>query len=285
MVTVTEIIREEPDLLVSSDLGYDIKVAKSVDSIYNEEHISFIQGSDIKAKRRFERFVGNCLIVSYDFGRDDDTKGAMAGSNFSVLIAENPRLVFMKIIKKFFYNRAKKTIHPSAQIGENVEIGEGTTIHANVVVYDGVKIGKYCKIKAGAVLGGTGFGYEMDKFDEWINFPHIGGLVIGNNVDIGSNTNIDRGTLDDTIIRDGVKIDNGVHIAHNVFIDEDTLIIANTMIAGSVKIGKKCWIAPMVTIRDDITIGDSCFVGLGAVVVKDISDAIRVKGFPAKPFL
>jgi len=286
MVKVIDIIKKRSDLvvLVQSDTLDNIESARPVSELYNKEHISFIQGSDKKAKEMFNRFVGHCLIVSSDFISSSETKGAVAGTYFSILVSNNPRLSFMGVVKEFFYDRKKKTIHPSAQIGEGVVIGAGTTIHANVVIYDGVKIGKNCKVKAGSVLGGTGFGYEQNEHGEWINFPHIGSLIIGDNVEIGSNTCIDRGTLDDTIISDGVKIDNGVHIAHNVFVGENTLIIANSMVAGSVKIGTNSWIAPMSTIRDGLTIGNDCLIGLGAVVVKDVPNGTRVKGFPAKEF-
>lgn len=284
MVTVTDIIKKSPHLVVVNDSGKQINKAGSVHhrgkQSKQKDYISFVQGSDFNAQERFHRFYGNCLIIDYDLF--EKIKNEHYG--FSVLLSKNPRLSFMKVIKEFFYDRGKKTIHPSAQIGENVEIGAGTTIHANVVIYDGVKIGRNCKLKAGSVIGGHGFGYEQNEYDEWINFPHIGGLVIGDNVHIGSNTSIDRGTLDNTVIGNGVKIDNNVHIAHNVRIDENTLIIANSMIAGSVKIGRNCWIAPMVSIRDNLLIGDNVLIGMGAVVVKNVKSDTRVKGFPAKPF-
>lgn len=282
MVTVTDIIKKSPHLVVMNDTDKEINEAKSVahESGKTSDYISFIQDHDFNAVERFHRFFGECLIIDYELMEKIEAKHYA----FSILLSKNPRLSFMKILKQFFYDRGKKTIHPSAQIGENVKIGAGTTIHANVVIYDGVKIGKNCKLKAGSVIGGHGFGYEQNEYDEWINFPHIGTVIIGDDVHIGSNTSIDRGTLDNTIISDGVKIDNNVHIAHNVRIGKNTLIIANSMIAGSVRIGDNCWIAPMVAINDNLTIGDNVLVGTGSLVIRNIPKNMKAYGSPAEHF-
>ena len=83
------------------------------------------------------------------------------------------------------------------------------------------------------------------KMEKLNHFPHIGGVLIEDDVYIGANACIDRGSLGDTIIGKGSKIDNLVHIAHNVNIGENVMIIANSMIAGSVNVGKNSWIAPL----------------------------------------
>lgn len=283
MLNATNIIKKHPHVVLFNDSGFLITSVRSIDQ-QRGNHLSFIHNSDDKAIESFKLFHGGAIIINYDLFEKIDDIDEYNRYRFTIFLSKNPRLSFMKIVKSFFYDRKKKVIHPSAQIGDNVEMGAGTTIHANVVIYDGVRIGKNCKIKAGAVIGGNGFGYEKDENNEWLHFPHIGTVVIGDNVDIGSNTCIDRGTLDDTVISDGVKIDNNVHIAHNVFIGESSLIIANSMIAGSVRIGENCWISPQSAIRDNITIGDNVLVGMGSVVVKDIPSNSKVKGVPARIF-
>jgi UDP-3-O-[3-hydroxymyristoyl] glucosamine N-acyltransferase len=172
--------------------------------------------------------------------------------------------------------------HKTAEIGYEVSIGEGTIIHSNVTIYSGVTIGDNCTIMAGAVIGSEGFGYEKDEDGDLFKIAHLGGVVIGNNVDIGANTCIDRGTLGHTIIEDGVKIDNLVHIAHNAHIKKGSVIIANAMIAGSVVVGENSWVAPSSSIREGLKIGNNALVGLGAVVVKDVDSHTIVKGNPAK---
>ena len=113
-------------------------------------------------------------------------------------------------------------------------------------------------------------------------FPHIGGVVIEDEVEIGSNTSIDRGTLGNTIIKTKVRIDNQVHISHNVEIGEAAAVIAQSMIGGSVKIGPGAWIAPSAIVMNQMTIGGGATVGLGAVVTKNVSANQVVMGAPAQ---
>lgn len=216
-----------------------------------------------------------------------------------IIKVDNPKLLFIKIVDKFFTKKnipeIHKTaiIHPEAEISKTCYIGpnsyigkciigENTVIHGNNFIYDNTKIGNEVIIHAGTVIGSDGFGYQREKNGEFIKFPHLCGVIIGNNVEIGSNTSIDRGTLGNTIIEDGCKIDNLVHIAHNVKICKNTAVIAHTIIGGSVIIGKNTWIAPNSTIRDQITIGENVVIGMGAVVTKNVPDNETWIGSPAK---
>lgn len=211
----------------------------------------------------------------------------------------NPKLVFLRIVKNFFLEKQKygihpsATVHPSAKIHPNsyvgpnviigiVEIGEHSIIHGNCSIGDNTYIKTNVEIKHGAVIGGDGFGYSKNEDNEFEKFPHIGGVIIEDNVDIGANTCIDRGTLGNTIISKGAKIDNLVHIAHNVVIGENTMVIANSVIAGSTIIGDNTWISPSVCVRDGMKIGSNTLVGLGALVINNIPDNEVWLGVPAK---
>lgn len=173
------------------------------------------------------------------------------------------------------------SIGSGAYIGNHVSIGDQTVIEENVVIGDGVIIGDNCHIKAGAVIGGRGFGYSK-KDGQYRPVRHFGSVVIGNNVDVGSNVCIDRGTLDDTVIHDGVKIDNMCHIGHNVVIGEDTIITAGNTICGSVHIGKNVYIAPHSVIMNQLKVEDGAMIGMGAVVMKNVNAATVNIGCPAK---
>ncbi|MHA1325565.1 MAG: UDP-3-O-(3-hydroxymyristoyl)glucosamine N-acyltransferase [Candidatus Helarchaeota archaeon] len=220
----------------------------------------------------------------------------------NIIFAHNPRICFIKVANHFFPPPRKFGIHPSALIGknciigskvyigkyvtvgENVCIGNNTIIHAGVHIYNNVKIGSNCVIHSGVVIGADGFGYERSELGDMLKFPHYGGVIIGDNVEIGANTCIDRGTLGNTVIERGVKIDNLCHIAHNTIIKENSVIIALSMIGGSTIIGKRAWIAPSSCLRNGIIIGDDSVVGLGAVVTKDVPNNTTVIGVPAKPY-
>jgi len=157
-------------------------------------------------------------------------------------------------------------IENNVKIGENVSLGHGVVIHKNCTIGNNVKIGSGC------VIGSEGFGnFRLDDFS-WGHIPHIGSVVIKNNVAIGSNCTIDRGTIEDTIIHDGVKLDNQIHIAHNVHIGENTAIAANVGIAGSCKIGKRNMIGGMVGIIDHITTTDDVTISATSAVTQNLKE-------------
>ena len=217
------------------------------------------------------------------------------------IFTDNPRNAFRLVLNAFFAPkkefRISKTakIHPSVkrpnqafigenvviesncQLGENIVIGHNTVIHANTVVKNNVSIGCNC------VVGSVGFGYEKDDTGAYVFIPHIGNVVLEENVEIGNCTVVDRAVMGSTILRKNVKVDNLVHIAHGVDIGENSLIIANAMVGGSTKIGKNVWVAPSSTLINKIDIGDNAVIGLGAVVVKSVQNDTVVVGNPARP--
>lgn len=217
-----------------------------------------------------------------------------------LILVENPKLTFLRIASTFSLPKAKygihptATIHPAAKVSDKCYIGpysyigkstvgDETIIYGHCHIYDQATIGSHVTIHAGTVIGADGFGYQRNEKGVFEKFPHIGGVVIKDYVEIGANTCIDRGALGNTIIEEGVKIDNLVHIAHNVRVGKHTAIIANTMIGGSTSIGEYSWIAPSVCIRDQLVIGNKVTVGMGSIVTKNIPNGETWLGAPAKP--
>lgn len=171
-------------------------------------------------------------------------------------------------------------IHSNVTIGDNCHIGENCTLYSNVTLYDNVVIGNHAMIHSSTVIGADGFGFEKNN-DYWHKIPHIGKVIIGDNVEIGSNTSIDRGCLTETKIGNGVKIDNLVQIAHNTMIGDHAVIAAGSLIGGGATIGNQCIIAGDVSIKDHITVGEHSVVLGKSGVTKDISPESYVSGFPA----
>jgi UDP-3-O-[3-hydroxymyristoyl] glucosamine N-acyltransferase len=164
-----------------------------------------------------------------------------------------------------------------------VRIGPNTVLHHNVVIGDEVVIGARCIVKSGAVIGEEGFGFERDAKGRAVRLPHLGAVVIGDDIEVGSLTTVCRGTLGDTVLRDGCKIDDHVHIAHNVDVGEGAFVIACAEVSGGVRIGPRAWIAPNASVLNQLTVGADAVIGLGAVVVKPVPDNAVVVGNPAKP--
>tara|TARA_B100000073_G_scaffold185662_1_gene153657 strand:- start:6645 stop:7505 length:861 start_codon:yes stop_codon:yes gene_type:complete len=211
----------------------------------------------------------------------------------SIIKVNNPRLSFSLALKYIennigFENIYSESISSDLSFGKNlilgkgVRIGKNVKIGNNVVINDFVEIGNNCVIKSGSIIGEDGFGFEKDKDSTPIRFPHIGNVLIEDNVEIGSFVTINRGTLGTTTIKKNVKIDDHVHVAHNVKICENSLICAGVVIGGSCLIGKRCWLGLNSTIHQKVIISDDATVGMGANVFKSIKEGITVTGFPSK---
>jgi UDP-3-O-[3-hydroxymyristoyl] glucosamine N-acyltransferase len=236
-----------------------------------------------------------------------------SGKQQSLIFVKNPRMVVMKIINEIYYppsiSRRKSTrqnykivaapqasaISRSARIGKSCSIGnftkigdkciigDNTVVGDCVIIEQNTRIGKNCVIQPGTVIGADGFAYErLEETFELQRFPHIGGVVIGNNVEICSNCSIARGSLSDTIIGEGTKLDALVHIAHNVEIGRHCALTAGTVIGGSTRIGNMCWTGLNSTIKHKVKIGNKVIIGSGASVINDIDDEDIVAGVPAK---
>ena len=201
-----------------------------------------------------------------------------------LVFLENPRLAIMHIIK-LIYKREKSELRRVSRsaivpktvrigkncsigeycvIGDDCEIGDNTTIHDRVSILQNTRICKNCDIQPGVVIGADGFAYERhNETLELERFPHIGGVQIGDDVEICSNCSIARGSLSDTVIGNGTKLNALVHIAHNVEIGRNCAFGAGVTIGGSTIIGDTCWLGQNSTLKNKIKIGNKVIVGSG----------------------
>ena len=217
------------------------------------------------------------------------------------IVVENPKLSFLRILN--FLNQTKiewgthpyALIHPDAQIHQNTYIGpytyigksiigENTIIHGHNFIHDDVEIGKNVVIHANTVIGSDGFGFLRNEKGELEKFPHIGKVVIEDNVEIYPFVNVDRGALFETRIKRGSKIDHYCHIGHNSLVCENTLITAGTVLCGGSQVGERTWIGVGTIIKEKIKVGNDVMIGLGTVVTKDVPDNETWIGMPARPF-
>ena len=186
-------------------------------------------------------------------------------------IAKSARIGACAIIAEHARIGANAVIGAGCFVGADSCVGAATRLYANVTLYHGCMIGERCIIHAGAVIGSDGFGNAKDG-GVWKKIPQIGGVTVGDDVEIGANTTVDRGALEDTIIGNGVKLDNQIQIAHNVTIGDHTAIAACTGIAGSAKIGRNCTLGGASMIYGHITIADNINVSAGTLVMKSLDE-------------
>lgn len=169
-------------------------------------------------------------------------------------------------------------------LGQGTWIGESCRLYPRVTIYPGARLGSRVVVHAGVVIGSDGFGYVRGPEGYW-KFPQVGGVEIGNDVEIGANTTIDRGSLGTTRIQKDVKIDNLVQIAHNVEIGEHVVIAAQTGIAGSSVVERNAVIGGQVGMGDHCVVeeGAVCGSGSGILTGKKIRRGLVVWGTPARP--
>lgn len=173
-------------------------------------------------------------------------------------------------------------IAPNTLIERGAVLGEQVRIFGNVFISGGTRIGNNVVISPGAVIGSEGYGFVKDTDGSLINFPHVGGVVIEDDVFVGSCVCIDKGNFGNTILQTGCKIDNLVHIAHNVNVGRHAMVIANAMVAGACMVGDGARIAPSTSILNGVKVGAGAFVGLHSCVVRDIPEGALAYGVPAK---
>lgn len=233
-------------------------------------------------------------------------EGMLEDTSFAALIVDNPRATYARIVDLLYPQQLPEPgIHPTASIdasakvsisasiganvviealadiaddavieagcviGRNSLIGKSTHLYPNVSVYYGCTIGEQCILHSSSVIGSDGFGFEFDN-NEWLKIPQVGGVRIGNKVEIGACSVVDRGALNDTVIDEGVKLDNHVQIAHNVHVGAHTVMSRGVGVAGSTKIGKNCIIGGMAGIRDNIEITDNVTITAMTIVSKSL---------------
>jgi UDP-3-O-[3-hydroxymyristoyl] glucosamine N-acyltransferase len=154
-------------------------------------------------------------------------------------------------------------------VGRHTQIGAGTRLSARVTVADGCRLGERCIVHPGAVIGADGFGFAPHQ-GQWVKIEQLGGVQIGNDVEIGANTCIDRGALQDTVLEDGVKLDNLVQIGHNVRVGKHTAMAGCAGVAGSATIGAHCTVGGGAIVLGHLTLADGVHVSAASVVTRSI---------------
>ena len=174
-------------------------------------------------------------------------------------------------------------IEPLAYIAPGVRLGADSHIGAGARLLAGTTTGARVHILANAVIGERGFGNNFEN-GRWLPVAQLGGVRIGDDVEIGACTTIDRGAVRDTIIGNGVKLDNQIQIGHNVVIGDHTVIAGSAVIAGSVTFGKYCVVGGACVFTGHITICDGAqFTGHSSISKSVTEPGAYSSGIPAMP--
>jgi len=263
------------------------------------QHISFLAnasyrkllanteaGAVLLTAQNAAEFVGNALIVADPYlayarlSRWFDPNPAPApGIHPSAIVSEDARIASSACIGPYTVIAAQVDIGEGVVVGAGCSIGARsiigarTRLAANATIYHDVSIGEDCHIHSNSVIGADGFGFAPDRENGgWCKIYQLGGVSLGNRVEIGASTTVDRGALGNTEIGHGVIIDDHVHVAHNCVIGDNTAIAAHSGIAGSTRIGRNCTLAGAVGITGHIEITDNVhFTGM-TMVTKSVTE-------------
>ncbi|AWF82183.1 UDP-3-O-(3-hydroxymyristoyl)glucosamine N-acyltransferase [Microbulbifer sp. A4B17] len=291
---------------LAQELGADLRLAPDSDSSQEIRGLNTLQDAGAEhlaflASPNYRRFLKTtkaaAVLVSEEFAEEcpvtalcvadpylafaratalfDTTPEAPAGIHPAAVVHPNADIGDGASVGPGAVVEAYAKLDPGAIVGANCFVGEGsfigaeTRLYAGVVIHHGCSIGARSIIHSQTVIGADGFGFAPNK-DGWVKIHQLGGVQIGEDVEIGANTCVDRGALGDTVIGRGVKIDNLVQIAHNVQIGDYTAIAGCAVIAGSAVIGKHCLLGGCSRINGHITIADGCQVTGNTFVTKSI---------------
>lgn len=165
-------------------------------------------------------------------------------------------------------------------VGAGAEVGAGTVLAPRVTLMSGVRLGQRCLLHSGVVIGADGFGFAQSP-QGWEKIEQLGGVWIGDDVEIGANTCVDRGALDDTVIEDGVKLDNLIQIGHNVRVGAHTAMAGCVGVAGSARIGRRCTIGGGAVVLGHLELVDDVHISAASVVTRSIRQPGHYSGvFP-----
>lgn len=270
------------------DRNYNFKVDKA-STINNPKNnsIIFLKKNSKELLENLNKIKNSILILLDTLNADYLKKDNL------VIYDKNPRLKYalllteiLKTNNKVFKNNFKDgyyygencefgeniIIEPFVKIGSNVKIGNNTIIKTGAIIDNNVIIGNDCYIREKSIIGAEDFGIETDEIGRTFRIPHIGGVRIGDNVEIGMFSTVCSGTIEPTTVDDYVKVDTLVNIGHNTKIGKGTLITAGSLIGGSTKIGNNCMIGLNSSIKNGIVIGNNVTLGMAARVVNDVED-------------
>lgn len=281
-------LRGDPELPIDSVATLGRASPAAISFLANPAYRSQLRGTNAGAVILEERFQAECPVAALISANPYAAYARVAqflhplpvvepGIDPSASVAEDA------IVSESARVCPQAVIGPGARLGDRVVIGEGTVVGAGVsvgegsrlaprvVLLQGVEIGKRCILHPGVVVGGDGFGFARDG-ESWVKVPQLGGVVIGDDVEIGANTTIDRGTVDDTIIQEGVKLDNQVQIAHNVHLGAHTVMAAFSGIAGSTTVGKRCMFGGAVVAIGHLTICDDAVFTFHSTILQSVTE-------------
>ncbi len=179
------------------------------------------------------------------------------------------------------------TLFAGAYVGAEARIGAGSVLHPGVVVMDRCVIGARCILHANAVIGADGFGYVPaprghPAHPGLLKVPHVGNVVIEDDVEIGVGSAVDRAKFGSTRVGAGTKIDNLVQIGHGVIIGRSCILCGQVGLAGSAVLGDGVVLGGQAAVVDGVRVGSGAQLSGQSAATRDVPAGARYAGTPAQ---
>lgn len=213
----------------------------------------------------------------------------MAPGSAEVFVVHNARLNFVRVHNSLREKMnfppttiaSTARVHPTAVIDEvGVVIGEHTVIEPFAHIQKGSVVGDFCVIRAGVNIGSDALDIKEDEGGNPFMTDHLGGVLIGDHVEVGHHSVVDRSIFRQTATQVGSHTKIGCHsnISHGVRLGTRNKIAAGVKICGSTVVGDDNWIGPGAIISNLLNVGSRNYVALGANVLSDLEDEWKVVG-------
>jgi UDP-3-O-[3-hydroxymyristoyl] glucosamine N-acyltransferase len=176
----------------------------------------------------------------------------------------------------------RSVVAPGVFLGDGVSVGDDCAIHPNVTIEWGCRVGNRVVVHGGTVIGSDGFGFIQHE-GRHVKIPHVGNVVIEDDVEIGANCTIDRATYESTVIGAGTKLDNQVHVAHNCRIGPFSLFAGQTGLAGTATVGAYFVVGGQSGVAGHIVVPDHVTLGPKSVMTRPGRSGEVYAGIPARP--
>lgn len=181
---------------------------------------------------------------------------------------------------------AGTVLYPNCYVGAGVETGEDCVLFPGVAVYERSRLGARVRVHANSVIGSDGFGYAPVLEDGvpvgHEKIYHLGGVSLGDDVEVGASTSVDRGTFGDTVIERNAKLDNQVQIGHNARVEEGGVICGGTALAGNARVGRYAYVGGLTGIANHVYVREYAKVGALSLVTKDVPPGETAVGNPQR---
>jgi UDP-N-acetylglucosamine acyltransferase len=180
-------------------------------------------------------------------------------------------------------------VHPTAEIGNDVEIGpfsyvgpncrvgEETRLHNNVTLLQNTVLGEGNEVFPGAVIGAPPQDKKYHGEPSWVIIGDQN--VVRECVTIHGGTALGRGV---TRVGNRNLIMASCHIAHDCILEDDIIMANNVLLGGHVRIERHASFGGLAAMHHFVTVGQHAFVGGLARVTQDVPPFMLVEGNPVR---